>query len=169
LGWVHYNNRSNCLGLTNSEFKLHCEEDSKYWECDKCCSKSISTLPFNHLHENNWLIINEMKTIQTSDNVNIISADAKDFALECGSIQNLIYSETDDEDILSNHVNSKYYDVNQIKSIKTDLPSTFGLFHVNISSLNLHIDEVKQILSLLSYKFDIIGISEHKILKGTFQ
>ena len=48
-----------------------------------------------------------------------------------------------------------------------DLPSSFGLFHVNIASLNKHIDDLKFILSSLNYNFDIIGISEHKILKDT--
>ena len=47
------------------------------------------------------------------------------------------------------------------------MPSSFGLFHVNIASLDKHIDDLKLILSLLNYNFDIIGISEHKILKDT--
>ena len=165
FGWVHHNNKDNCSGLTNTEFKLHCEDDSKYWECDNCCSKSMSTFPFfsDEDDENDCLIFNDMKTKQTSDNANRISADANDFVLQCDSIQNSINSENDDEDILSTHVNSKYYDVNQSNSLKTDIPSSFGLFHVNIASLNLHIDDLKQILTLLNYKFDIIGISEHKI------
>ena len=51
--------------------------------------------------------------------------------------------------------------------MKIDLPSSFGLFHANIASLNLHIDDLKLILSRLNFKFDIIGISEHKIRKDT--
>ena len=43
--------------------------------------------------------------------------------------------------------------------------SSFGLFHANIASLNLHIDDLRHILSLLRYKFDVIGISEHKMRK----
>ena len=38
---------------------------------------------------------------------------------------------------------------------------------MNIASLNKHIDDLRKILSQLKYNFDIIGISEHKILKGT--
>ena len=51
--------------------------------------------------------------------------------------------------------------------MKIDIPSCFGLFHANIASLNLHIDDLKLILSRLSFKFNIIGISEHKIRKDT--
>ena len=50
--------------------------------------------------------------------------------------------------------------------MKLDLPSSFGLFHVNIASLK-HIDDLKLILSRLKFKFDVIGISEHKIFKDT--
>ena len=41
------------------------------------------------------------------------------------------------------------------------------MLHVNIASLNKHIDDLQLILSRLNYKFDIIGISEHKIFKDT--
>ena len=40
------------------------------------------------------------------------------------------------------------------------------MFHVNMDSLNKHIDDLRSIISLLECKFDIIGISEHKIYKG---
>ena len=67
--------------------------------------------------------------------------------------------------ILLNYVNSEYYDEKKLNSLKIDLPSSFGLFHANIASLNLHIDGLKLILSKRNFKFDIIGISEHKIRK----
>ena len=51
--------------------------------------------------------------------------------------------------------------------MKLDLPSSFGLFHVNITSLNAHIDDLKSVMARLNFNFDIIGISEHKILKDT--
>ena len=66
-----------------------------------------------------------------------------------------------------NHINSKYYDDKQFNSLKFDVPSSFGLFHANVASLNKHIDDLRHILSRLKYKFDVIGISEHKIRKDT--
>ena len=41
------------------------------------------------------------------------------------------------------------------------------MFHANIASLNLHIGDLRLILSNLKYNFDVIGISEHKIRKDT--
>ena len=38
-----------------------------------------------------------------------------------------------------------------------------GLFHTNLDSINKHFDDMQNILSCLKTKFDIIGITEHKI------
>ena len=87
------------------------------------------------------------------------------FASLCGYVSNTVNTEISDDDILLDHVNSKYYDIKKLNLTKIDIPSSFGLFHANIASLNLHIDDLKHTLSLLNYKFDITGISEHKIRK----
>ena len=63
-------------------------------------------------------------------------------------------------------INSKYYDIKELNYLKPDSQSSFGMFHVNMASLNKHIDDLRLIISLLEYKFDIIDISEHKIKKG---
>ena len=63
-------------------------------------------------------------------------------------------------------INSKYFNIKELNSLQPDYHSSFGMFHVNMASLNKHIDDLRLIISLLEYKFDIIGISEHKITKG---
>ena len=166
-GWVHHKNKRNCSGLTNREFKLHCDDPEKIWQCDFCCCNSRFALPFSHLDEENWLSFNETNKKQMSDDVNILSATSVDFASLCESVHNMINFDSDDDDILLNNVNSKYYDLKQFNKTKIDLPSSFGLFHANIASLNKHIDDLKLIMSKLDFKFDVIGISEHKIRKDT--
>ena len=64
-------------------------------------------------------------------------------------------------------VDSKYYDISQLNSLNPDLSSSLGIYHVNIASLNKQIDDLRLILSVLELKFDIIGISAHKISKGS--
>ena len=87
----------------------------------------------------------------------------KDFISKCSRIENFLnISNHVDEDILP-AVNSKYYDVDEFNSLKFDVPSSFKLCHVNIASLDNHIGDLRLVLSRLEYKFDIIGISEHKI------
>ena len=70
----------------------------------------------------------------------------------------------DDNDLST--INSKYYDLKQLNSLEIDLPSSFGLFHVYVASLDNHIDDLlRLIFSLMNYNFDVIGISENKIMK----
>ena len=38
--------------------------------------------------------------------------------------------------------------------------------HVNIASLDAHIDDLRMALGRLKFSFDVIGISEHKIRKN---
>ena len=171
LQWIHHNNRNNCSRLTNTEFEIHCNDNNKSWECEKCSAESLFYLPFSVLDDTSWSNFNEIKSnqINFSDDINTInSTEVKNFVSQCDSIQNIINFDIDDEDDNPlTQINSKYYDIEQLNSLKLDLPSSFGLFHVNIASLDKHIDDLKLILSLLNYKFDIIGISEHKIVKDT--
>ena len=163
MQWVHHDNRTNCSGLTDSEFVTHCNDQdrNKPFECDSCKSKSKAkpffTLPFANLDDSFCFNDNSEENI-------LNSLEVKEFIAQCESIQNCVNIDDDD---LPSSVNSKYFDITQLNSLKLDLPSSFGLFHVNIASLNKHIDDLKLILSRLKFKFDVIGISEHKIFKDT--
>ena len=65
-----------------------------------------------------------------------------------------------------NHLDEdEWLNFHELKLNEIDVPSSFGLFHANTASLNLHIDDLRLILSRLKYKFDVIGISEHKFHK----
>ena len=162
--WVHHNNRSNCSGLTDSEFDIHTNDENKLYSCDKCCAKSnaktFTWLPFVDQGVTDQLPkldVNSMNPLEL-----------KTFIAQCNSIKNLINSDDDEADGITTPVNSKYFDIKQLNSLKLDLPSSFGLFHVNIASLNAHIDDLRSVLSRLKFNFDILGISEHKIRKDTY-
>ena len=137
--WIHHNNRTNCSGLTNSEFEIHHNDENKPYECDVCMSKANAktffTLPFanpdDHDHFSNG------KQLNYYDDLVLKSLEVK-FILQCESIQNLFNNieNDDDNDELPSPVNSKYFDLKELNSLKLDLPSSFGLFHVNIASLN---------------------------------
>ena len=62
-------------------------------------------------------------------------------------------------------INCKYVDINSFKSFKED-KKKFSILHLNIASLSLHKEEFEIVLTLLDFKFDIIGISETKLKKG---
>ena len=60
-------------------------------------------------------------------------------------------------------INCDYYDAtSRIPNVNTH---NHSMFHINIASLGLHKEEMVAALSLLDVKFDIIAISETKIIK----
>ena len=72
----------------------------------------------------------------------------KKIVKQCDAIRNhLDESNDNNEQLISTSVNSKYYDIKKYNKIKHDKESSFGLLHVNIASLNLHIDDLR--LSLI--------------------
>ena len=176
LCWIHHNNYRNCSGLTNSEFSSHIVDVNKQWECDKCICDSFFWLPF--MHDSDSILLDNLNATVTnankkkfSNDVNmLISDEDKVFVAQCDSIVNFSDHDVDkvDNDInVTSPVNSKYYDIKQFNTLKIDSPSSFGLFHVNIASLDKHIDDLKMILSLMKHDIEIIGISEHKIKKDS--
>ena len=62
-------------------------------------------------------------------------------------------------------LNCKYVDVESFNYPKDK--NSLSLFHLNIASLSKHKDELETVLTMLDHKFDIIGITESKILKKT--
>ena len=59
------------------------------------------------------------------------------FLNDCRSVNE--FQTMDEENEYESTVDSKYYDVNQFNEIKPDIPSSFGLFHVNLASLKTNI------------------------------
>ncbi len=59
------------------------------------------------------------------------------------------------DDFLADSISSKYYTPSEFLCSKFD-KSSFGMIHLNVASLSLHID-------LLDHPWDIIGVSETKI------
>ena len=90
----------------------------------------------------------------------------KKFVKQCDAIREHLNEASDNtEELISTSVNSNYYDIKKFNKIKYDKESSFSLLHVNIASLNLHVDDLRTVLSRLKPEIDIIGITEHKIRK----
>ena len=66
----------------------------------------------------------------------------------------------DDENVL---IDRKYYNVYEIPE-KTFRPCKFSLLQLNIASLGDHKDELEDMPSILGSNFDIIGLTETRIL-----
>ena len=173
LLWVHgpseegskSKKNKSCSLLTLEEFNSfdNIENENLDWFCPTC---EASMLPFCNVK--NETLFNDQLEGKISNDVHIIpEGKFKTFIEECNSMHlELEESENESEETIFHNIKSKYYDILDFNNIKPDSGSTFGIMHVNLASLNLHFDDLKLILSLLKYKFDIIAITEHKLLRG---
>ena len=90
-----------------------------------------------------------------------------EFINKCSQTESYLnLNEQVDENLLSS-VNSKYIDTDEYNSLDINKSTSFELLHINIASLDRHIDDLRFLISKLSHKPVIIGISEHKIQSGS--
>ena len=63
---------------------------------------------------------------------------------------------------------SKYYDIDEMRNIEIPHKNkSLSLFHLNACSLNKNFDDLQHLLSCKRKTFDIIAISETRIIKTT--
>ena len=72
--------------------------------------------------------------------------------------------EDDDDDSISNNINCKYYQIDELKK-EIVRNGKFSLLHLNIASLGAHKDEFEDMLSILDLDFDILGLTGTRIIK----
>ena len=69
----------------------------------------------------------------------------------------------DNESDYNHPITCNYYDVEEFIACKFNSSKNFSIMHLNIHSIQLHIDELKHFLDMLDHTFDIITISESKL------
>ena len=136
----------------NHSGKLH------NWTCPRC---SAEELPFSRLCNNEFNIIFQSNI---KNSAILPDSNTQSFIDNCNEINiNTIEDTTDDLSNIFDSINSKYYGIHDLNKIKVKSDTALSMCHLNIASLNKHFDDLHQTLSSLKIKFDIIGISEHKI------
>ena len=135
-----------CNYITTKTYKK-LQNDTDPWFC-KCCIKS--QIPFSSVNNAQLNHLNE---------INKPSDYTKTYNEE------YLFSQT--EIIPGENPNcNQYYDLDDLNTINTNkLKNSY--FHLNISSLSYHFDELQDLLSDINFKFDIIGITESKIQSNT--
>ena len=68
----------------------------------------------------------------------------------------------DTDQFISNNIHSKYYTIGDFASAKFS-NKKFKIFHLNIVSLQKHIQELRTLLSCSKHDFDVICISETRL------
>ena len=59
-------------------------------------------------------------------------------------------------------INSKYYNINELNALNNK-GNYLEILHLNIASLNKHIDNLSDVLSMMKFNFPIIGLCDNKI------
>ena len=130
------------------------------WLCSQCLA---SNLPFSNLNDIEVLIVNyDTQKHSTTVNINP-NSEFQGFIDNC---ENFSLNDDDNDGNMPLYINSSYHNIEQINAIKPDPSSSFGVIHTNLASIDLHFDDPLLPLSLIDIKFNIIGITEHKIRKN---
>ena len=178
---VFYNNLStkkcNC-GSCKKRIKknmpvAHCTNCSNFYhlKCDKLCKKdfplpqtwycsacTLKALPFYNISDDNMALT--MKGFNDETTTSIV-ATAPSFSIK--SLLDQIPGQSFDTDqFLSDTILSKYYSIGEFASAKFS-KQKFSVYHLNISSLQKHIHELRTLLSCTQHNFDIIFISETRL------
>ena len=74
---------------------------------------------------------------------------------------------SDQKNNSENIINYKYYDIDEIQTLnKLNNKRTLTLFHINSCSLSKNIEDVEYLLNSASVNFDVITVSETRVVKG---
>ena len=76
----------------------------------------------------------------------------------------------DNKDIEEDNIsptNCNYYNIDEFTKANLNPSKYFSILHLNIHSVQKHIEELRVIINLLTCKLDVIALSESKIQKGT--
>ena len=65
-----------------------------------------------------------------------------------------------------NFINCRNLDIDEIQKMKIE-PNSLSLFHINSCSLNKNFEDLEYLLKATNKTFDVIAISESRILKDT--
>ena len=142
-------NHLKCAGLTSHDFPLPVD-----YQCLKCSTQS---LPFSKVTNDDLLLTIEGFDKQSADFLRNVPS----FSIQ-SLIDNLPGQKFDTDEFISDNTESKYHTPAQF--IAEKLPKkSFTMFHMNIASLQAHIDELRTLLTLLDHPFDAVCITETRL------
>ena len=132
--------------LTRKNFPLPFD-----WQCKKCCTQLLA---FSEITNDDLLLTIEGIDKKSADFLKNVPS----FSIQT-LIDKLPGQKFDTDEFISDGIESKYHTPAQFISEKLSKKS-FTMFHMNIASLQAHIDELRTLLTLLDYPFDAICITE---------
>ena len=132
------------------------KKDPLPWYCPAC----MSEIPFSQINNKEFknLLYPKNTLQQPPQIIKKSNKEIKDLMARFKQVTDLL-------DPSENLTSCDYYDVNDISKLRIN-ENDLSVIHLNISSLPLHINELKLFLNFFKCKFDIISISESRITKS---
>ena len=153
--WVHIK----CNSISSSRYAELSEEDNN--ESFLCITCFNNELPFGLENDN---VFNKSVTLGL-ENSNLDNLNFKISKTEKKMVSFLSKTIFESNDPTIKNSQCKYYSAEDFCSKSFDTNKYFSIFHLNIHSLQYHKNDLDTLLDLLKVKFDIIAISETKLLK----
>ena len=156
--WIHIK----CNLLNSKDYENLKNSDEQFY-CIKCIESNFA---FSKLSgkEFGFSVINGVNGFNNETNIDFLSPT------QMGTILNLNYfintkinSLSDDDeggDDGTPPINCNYYDIDEFTKAEFNASKSFSILHLNIHSVNKHIEELRIILNILNFKFDVIALSE---------
>ena len=161
--WIHLK----CNKLSEKEYNFFQENINMPFFCIKCMADSI---PFLTLDDKQFEFT--AKGIDYTEEIDLSSIFISQPQLEMldrfnAAINNITFDLNEENNIIESeniipHANCKYYTIDEFHTQKFNSDKHFSILHLNISSIEYHIEEFRIVLELLKHKFDFICISESK-------
>ena len=160
--WVH----TKCNILDDKAFNYHKKNPEASFHCLKCMENFI---PFSTLNDNQFNIAVKQGvnyTLETGIKYNPVEMDKKLFERINHAIS-IGQNDDNGDDEIDTYIDCKYYGVEDFQKLKIKPEKSFSVFHLNIHSVQAHIDELRILIGMLDYEFDFICLPESKIVKGS--
>ena len=165
--WSH----NKCNKITSKEYKVH----QKNIDEPFCCQTCFHEIPFNSLNSTEYDTFTKFDVIETQNGSEIKLAPTPSQQVIINKLNDLIqqqnFNKEDKDNDYSNQPDNEfdqpltcsYFSCEEFVSAKIDASKNFSILHLNIHSIQRHVEELRVLLHALDFKFDIIAISESKL------
>ena len=161
--WSH----TKCNNIDCKDYKSYQNDENRSFFCKKCNEKII---PFAKLNDSEYDSVVTKGDLLPRRNVNFTNFAPSQYQKAMfdklnKEIEDYNFRLANDESESDyNHpLTCNYYDVPEFVECEFNSYSNLSILHLNIHSIQLHIDELRNLLSMLNHSFDIIALSESKL------
>ena len=167
--WSH----NRCNSIKSKEYKIHQNNPEEPF----CCKKCLEHIPFNVLNSTEFDSFSKFDVIETQNGSNIKLTPTPSQQKIIDRLNTLIQQKnyTNNEEYDTNDhsgqpdmeydepITCSYFSCDDFVKARLEAHKHFSILHLNIHSIQLHIEELRILLHALNYKIDVIAISESKL------